>query len=189
MHTEETVVLSVLSGLNAFSRSWEAVSIELLSTKEPWNFSKKAPKGPTAKIVQIECGAMFVTVANRAMKTRLFERSSLTKIYLEGELQPHRIRAEDLPPTAREKAVKRINKAITDDMKTFVEFGLFETTEKKHVYRLTELGASYYERLASQSIPVGGDYPNDERDLPRNERAGVGFAAGGSHSPVTLHEP
>jgi hypothetical protein len=188
MHTEETAVVSVLSGLDAFSRSWEAVSVELLSSKEPWDFSKKAPKGPTAKIVQIECGAMFVTVANRAMKTRLFERSSLTKVYLEGELRPHRIRVEDLTPTAREKAIKRVNKSITDDIKTFVEFGLFENTEKKHVYRLTELGASYYERLANQSLPVGRDDSNDERDLPSNERGGVG-SAGGSHSPVTLHEP
>jgi hypothetical protein len=180
-------VISVLSGLDAFARAWEAVSAELLATKEPWNFAKKAPKGATAKIVQIETAAMFVTVANRALNTRLFERSSLTGVYLDGELSPHRMTSDKLTPRARELAVKRINKAITDYLKAFVHFGLFEATEKKHVYRLTNLGVSYYERLATESIRVGGHDSAGEFDRPSAERIGV-VSAGGSHSPVTVHD-
>ncbi|QOZ28580.1 hypothetical protein XH93_37240 [Bradyrhizobium sp. CCBAU 51753] len=88
---------------------------------------------------------------------------------------------------ARELAVKRINKAITDYMKVFAHFGLFEEAEKKHVYRLTDLGVSYYERLEAQSIRLGDDASTGEFDLPSTERIGV-VPAGGSHSPVTLHD-
>jgi hypothetical protein len=84
-------------------------------------------------------------------------------------------------------AVKRINKAITDYMRAFVHFGLFEEAEKKHVYRLIDLGVSYYERPATQSIRVGDDASTGEFDLPSTERTGV-VPAGGRHSPVTLHD-
>jgi hypothetical protein len=179
-------VVSVLTGLSRFGESWEAMACEFLDSQEPWDFSAKAPKGPIAKIVTVEIGGMFVTLANRVLQTKLFDRSSLTEDYIAAELRPHRRKIEDLTPLGREKAVKRVNKAISDDMKVLVAFGLFANTEKKNVYRLTDLGVSCYERLANEEIAVDED-PAGDSYLPGNDGGRMG-AAGGSHSQVTLHQ-
>lgn len=138
-----------LYGLALFAEAWGAISSRLLQRQERWDF-RKAPKGPHKRIVQIETAAMFATVAKRALADdRVFERSSLTHPYVEAELAPHGMSEDDLEPGDRDRIVKRVNKAITDDMETFVFFGLFEVTKHKHIYRLTDEGASCYAQLSN----------------------------------------
>jgi hypothetical protein len=138
-----------LTGFMEFAGAWVEICSELLKNKQPWKFEVRAPKGPTRKIIYIATAALFVTAAKRAMaNNRLFEGASLVEPYLAGELQPHGLAVSALSEEAKRKAVMRIRKIIADDMAVLVFFGLFEETEKRKAYRLTDVGVGYYERLS-----------------------------------------
>ena len=52
--TEAPVVKSSLRNLFMLAETWETICGERLATKDPWDFSKRAPHGTTGKLVQID---------------------------------------------------------------------------------------------------------------------------------------
>lgn len=175
-------MVTYLSGFSQVGLLWEAIATDLISSKPSWDFEGRgAPDGPYAKIVNIEIGALFVTVARRALSNdRVFERSSITRPYLDAMLRPHRKGFDDLVGAiTRKNAINRTNKSISDDMAHLVFFDLFDVIEEKKIWRLTDKGVSFYERF-NQEIEGGTEGArSSRRDIPAVGYASFGYSVSG----------
>ena len=104
-------------------------------------------------------GGGFAWIGEKAIANGgCIERNALWEEWAESDLDVHGKTLKDLKSIgAYENTAKRIKKAIADNMKHLVNFGLFED-RKDHVYVITSKGRKYVETLSPQDeLPVAAE--------------------------------
>jgi hypothetical protein len=149
--------MSPRDGLRLFAALWVAIAKELLR-ENPWPW-EASPSGSHKAISQLEVGAFFAWIGEKAVANGGYvERNALWEEWAESDLEVHGKTLKDLKSIgAYENTAKRIKKAIADNMKHLVKFGLFED-RKDHLYVITSKGRKYVEILSPRDkLPVAAE--------------------------------
>ena len=143
-------------GKSEFQGTWHGISRDLLR-EQPWSW-RTSPTGSHKAINQSEVGDFFRWISNHAMSNGgVIARNDVWEEWARADLEPHDKTLDDIKRLGLYgNTRKRVKKAITDNMKHLVFFGLFEAN-KDHEYTITKKGRLCYGKLFPDQLPIAAE--------------------------------